>query len=160
MQAIRSFGPSSSEFYPVLPLLFNGRTSKFLRFVVEQELSGLGGQVKESVVSVEAFGRPPNYDVLRDSVVRTEAAKLRDRLAAFYTSDDARETWCIELPKGGYRPVFRRRDPVASALSQRPLVRRHIRLIVVALCGIAVLPWLYGDFPIAIPGFLSPFSLC
>lgn len=55
----------------------NDRLSAFLRFVVEQELSGRGDQLKESIVGVEVFGREPGYDPRQDSVVRTEAAKLR-----------------------------------------------------------------------------------
>jgi len=83
----------------------NERLSAFLRFVVEQELSGGGDQLKESVIGVEVFGRQPGYDPRQDSVVRTEAAKLRARLAKYYES--VRGPVVIELPKGTYRPVFR-----------------------------------------------------
>jgi hypothetical protein len=55
----------------------NDRISSFLRFVVEQELSGSGNQLKESIIGVEVFGRRPDYDVRQDSIVRTEAGKLR-----------------------------------------------------------------------------------
>ena len=57
----------------------NDRLSGFLKFVVEQELSERGDQLKESIVGVEVFGRRPDYDVRQDSVVRTEAGKLRAR---------------------------------------------------------------------------------
>ena len=52
----------------------NDRLSGFLRFVVEQELSGRGDQLKESIIGVEVFGREAGYDPRQDSVVRTEAA--------------------------------------------------------------------------------------
>jgi len=54
----------------------NERLSGFLRYVVEEALSGRGDQLKESLVGVEVFGRRPDYDVRQDSVVRTEAARL------------------------------------------------------------------------------------
>src|SRR5690349_3674258 len=79
----------------------NDRLSGFLRFVVEQELSGFGHQLKESVIGVEVFGRRPDYDVRQDSIVRTEASRLRARLAEYY-ADGASDALIIELPKGGY----------------------------------------------------------
>jgi hypothetical protein len=61
----------------------NDRLSGFFRFVVEQELSGRGNELKESIIGVEFFGRRPDYDVRQDSVVRNEAGKLRARLAEY-----------------------------------------------------------------------------
>ena len=86
----------------------NQRLKAFLRFVVEQELSGVGDQLKESLVGVEVFGRRPDYDVRQDSVVRTEASRLRARLMEYYASGGANDPLVIDLPKGGYKPVFRR----------------------------------------------------
>ncbi len=85
----------------------NQRLKSFLRFVVEQEISGVGDQLKESLVGVEVFGRRADYDVRQDSVVRTEAARLRARLAEYYANGGADDPVIIELPKGGYKPVFR-----------------------------------------------------
>jgi hypothetical protein len=86
----------------------NERLSGFLRFVVEQELSGRGDELKESVIGVEYFGRPADYDVRQDSVVRNEAGKLRSRLAEYYVAEGAGDEWIIDLPKGGYKPAFGR----------------------------------------------------
>jgi hypothetical protein len=66
-----------------------------------------GDQLKESLVGVEVFGRRPDYDVRQDSVVRTEAARLRSRLAEYYANGGATDPVVIELRKGGYKPVFR-----------------------------------------------------
>ena len=85
----------------------NERLRGFLRFVVEEELSGRGGQVKECLIGSAVFGRKPDYDVRQDSVVRTEAVKLRARLMAYYTTAGAADPVVIELPKGRYKPVFR-----------------------------------------------------
>src|SRR5436189_5527613 len=85
----------------------NERLSGFLRFVVEQELSGRGDELKESVIGVECFGRPAGYDVRQDSVVRNEAGKLRSRLAEYYVGEGAADELIIDLPKGAYKPVFR-----------------------------------------------------
>jgi TolB-like protein/Flp pilus assembly protein TadD len=85
----------------------NDRLSKFLRFVVEQQLLGKAGELKESLVGIEVFGRAPGFDSRQDSVVRTEAARLRARLSQFYAGEGAGDPVVIELPKGGYAPVFR-----------------------------------------------------
>ncbi len=87
----------------------NNRLSGFLKFVIEQELSDRGDQLKESIIGVEVFGRPPDYDVRQDSVVRTEAGKLRARLAQYYAAEGTGQV-IIGMPKGSYRPVFLRSE--------------------------------------------------
>jgi TolB-like protein len=88
----------------------NERLSRFLRFVVQQHLDGKTGEIKESLVGMEVFGRSPGYDTKADSVVRTEAAKLRARLNEYYLGEGASDPVIIELPKGGYTPVFHERQ--------------------------------------------------
>lgn len=88
----------------------NERLSRFLRFVVEQHLSGKDQELKESVVAVEVFGRNPDYDSKRDPIVRTEAVRLRTRLGEYYSGPGRDDNLVIELPKGGYAPRFRHRE--------------------------------------------------
>jgi TolB-like protein/tetratricopeptide (TPR) repeat protein len=85
----------------------NERLSRFLRLVVERHLEGRDGDLKESVIGIEEFGRQPGYDPKQDSTVRSEAARLRARLAEYYAGDGGRDAVIIELPKGGYIPAFR-----------------------------------------------------
>src|SRR5215472_15243545 len=105
----------------------NERLSRFLRFVVQQALDGKTNEIKESLVGIEVFGRAPGYDTRSDSVVRTEAAKLRTRLTEYYAGDGASDPVLIELPKGGYTPVFHHRGAVreiAAIASAGALPRR------------------------------------
>jgi TolB-like protein/Flp pilus assembly protein TadD len=85
----------------------NERLARFLRFVVEEHLQGRDGDIKESVIAVEVFGRRPDHDPKQDSIVRTEAARLRARLAEYYLGEGKDDVLVIELPKGGYAPVLR-----------------------------------------------------
>jgi tetratricopeptide (TPR) repeat protein len=101
----------------------NERLSRFLRFVVEGHLEGRDQELKESVLAVQIFGRPPDYDSKRDAVVRTEAGRLRARLSEYYLGDGKGDTLLIELPKGGYVPVFRPRAPVGTPAVRRTAVR-------------------------------------
>src|SRR6516225_8274559 len=91
----------------------NERLSRFLRFVVEQHLAGKDDELKESVIAVEVLGRSPDHDPKQDSIVRTEAARLRARLSEYYLGKGKDDPLVIELPKGGYVPVLR---PVVPAV--------------------------------------------
>src|SRR5262245_14149674 len=85
----------------------NERQSRFLKFLVEQQLEGRTAELKESIIGIEVFGRRPDYDPKLDAIVRTEAVRLRARLSSYYSGDGRADPIIIELPKGGYRPVFR-----------------------------------------------------
>jgi len=97
----------------------NERLSRFLKFVVERSLEGKGSELKESVIAVEVFGRKADYDPKLDSIVRTEAGRLRSRLAEYYGGEGSNDAVVIELPKGGYTPVFR------STKASEPSRRRY-----------------------------------
>ena len=107
----------------------NERLSRFLRLVVERYLDGRDDEIKESVIALEVFGRKPGYDPKRDSIVRTEAVRLRARLIEYYAGEGSGDPVIIELPKGGYIPAFHEREvkpaeepPVARAGVNRPVV--------------------------------------
>src|ERR1700719_4008162 len=85
----------------------NERLARFLRFVVEQHLQGKDSELKESVIAIEVFGRRPDHDPTQDSIVRTEAGRLRARLSDYYLGEGKGDSLVIELPKGGYVPFFR-----------------------------------------------------
>src|ERR1043165_2907384 len=85
----------------------NERLTQFLRFVVEQQLEGKAAEIKESVIAMEVFGRSADHNPKQDSIVRTEAARLRARLNEYYRGEGKDDGCVIELPKGGYAPVFR-----------------------------------------------------
>jgi adenylate cyclase len=111
----------------------NDRLSRFLRFVVERHLEGRDSELKESLIAIEVFGRKPDYDPKEDAIVRTEAMRLRARLSKYYAGEGSGDPLIIELPKGGYTPVFRRRD----AAEQRKISPRRVWLGV-ALAGLTV----------------------
>jgi TolB-like protein/Flp pilus assembly protein TadD len=84
----------------------NARMSQFLRVLVERHLDGRDEELKESLIAVEVFGRKPDYDPKLDSIVRTEAARLRARLVEYYAAESRNSPVVIEVPKGGYVPSF------------------------------------------------------
>src|SRR5437762_2634587 len=78
----------------------NERMSRFLRFLLERHLQGRDNEIKESMIAVEVFHRKPDYDPKQDSIVRTEAGRLRARLAEYYSGEGSADPLIIELPKG------------------------------------------------------------
>jgi len=89
----------------------NERLARFLKFVVERHLEGRDSEIKESVLAMEVFGRGADHDPKQDSIVRTEAARLRARLGEYSLGEGKNDELVIELPKGGYAPSIRRADP-------------------------------------------------
>jgi TolB-like protein len=115
----------------------NERMARFLRFVVEQHLEGKDSELKESVIAIEVFGRSPDYDPTQDSIVRTEAGRLRARLTEYYAGEGKGDPLVIEVPKGGYTPVFRQPEAAPETIqTNRP--RRSRLGLTVALAGLAV----------------------
>ncbi len=82
------------------------RSSAFLTYVVEQTLAGRAAGLKEAVIGVEVFGREPGYDAKSDSVVRTQARRVREKLNEYYSGAGKQDPVRIEIPKGAYVPEF------------------------------------------------------
>ena len=80
---------------------------QFLRYVVEETLAGRGDQIKQYTVAVKAFGRPSSFNPRADPIVRTEARRLRRRLARYYRSYGPHDPIIIDIPTGAYIPTFR-----------------------------------------------------
>ena len=85
----------------------NERLSRFLRYVVERHLERRNAELKESLLAVEVFGRPPDYDPKQDPIVRKEAGRLRALLSEYYLGEGKDDPVVIEVPRGGYVPVVR-----------------------------------------------------
>src|SRR5262245_18185625 len=133
----------------------NERLSRFLRFVVERHLEGRNQELKESLIAIEVFGRPPGYDSKQDPIVRTEASRLRARLSEYYSADGKGDSIIIDLPRGGYVPVLRQAGTEARPTPGQPLTRAlpiavAAACVVVALIALGGWYWFYKNVPIPI----------
>jgi serine/threonine-protein kinase len=117
----------------------NERLSAFLRFVVEQTLEGRTQELKESVIATEVFSRKPDYNPKHDPIVRTEATRLRARLSQYYAEEGKSDPLVIDLPRGGYVPVFREAMvqslPPAGGAPVRKLLAAAPLAVVAAVIG-------------------------
>jgi len=105
------------------------RLKRFLSFIVEETLAGRGERLKEYVVGVEVFGKDNSFDPRNDPIVRVQARRLRSQLAAYYREEGAADDLMIELPKGGYAPVFRPLKAAAKRAISPILVSRNTVLV-------------------------------
>ena len=128
------------------------RLRAFLTYVVEKKLAGSPEEVTETLIGHRVFGRPASYSPGEDSIVRTEARTLRQRLDRYFTGEGAEEPVIVEIPRGGYLPVFRPRSeppspapaetppaPAPRALSRRQWIGAGISTA--ALAGLGVGAW-------------------
>jgi serine/threonine-protein kinase len=94
----------------------SSRLNQFLRFVVEQSISGRAETLKEWLLGVQVFGRSESFDPAIDAIVRVEAGRLRAKLAEYYKTEGQNDPVVIDVPKGSYAPVFLNR----TSASQQP----------------------------------------
>ena len=91
--------------------------SRFLLYIVAESLHGRTENITEHEIGVRVFDRPPSYRTVEDNIVRNYARQLRRRLADFFADEGASEPTQIDIPLGGYIPVFV--DP-SSATNDEP----------------------------------------
>jgi hypothetical protein len=80
----------------------------FLRFVVEEELSGRGAELKERTIGIEVFGREITYDTNEDPIVRVTAGEVRKRLTQYYAEPRHSTELKIHFHRGSYVPNFQK----------------------------------------------------
>ena len=120
------------------------RICRFLSYAVEQTLQGHGDELKESVLAVEVYNRPPDYNPKIDPIVRNDARRLRAKLREYYETEGSSDPVIIEIPKGSYLPVFRKREALppestASPWSVRQVLKSLNRRQVIAAGAAALL---------------------
>jgi len=122
------------------------RSQAFLRYVVEETLAGRGGEIKERNIATDVFRKGADFNTQTGSIVRVNASEVRKRLKAAYESGLGDNQLQIELPLGGYQPVFHRAAPpevTAPALPTAPPARRLSRtpLVFFAVLTGVILAW-------------------
>ncbi len=101
----------------------SARLRDFLLYVGNQSLKNGHADINEQDVGAHVFGRSPSYDRSQDNIVRVNATELRKRIDTYFATEGAHETLVLEIPRGGYKPLFHRRPPVSPpAAPHEPLV--------------------------------------
>lgn len=90
------------------------RAKRFLTYVVEEALHGRADRIKAYSIAIEVFGRDATFDAQNDPVVRIEAGRVRRALEHYYLQAGQKDPIRFTVPKGGYVPVFSRRDEFSA----------------------------------------------
>jgi hypothetical protein len=124
--------PTSSEVWSALERIGKSQTMRraprlvqFLNFVVETTLEGNADYLKETTIGVSAFGRPPDYDPKTDTIVRSQAWRLRAKLRDYYATEGAQDSIIIDIPLGQYAATFSF-GPMAVARYPAILTERRV----------------------------------
>jgi hypothetical protein len=94
------------------------RLGRFLSFTVEATLSGESDALKEYLIGTEVYDRKPPYHPNEDSIVRSEARRLRSKLKEYYEAAGDADPVFIYFRPGSYVPVFRLRSESPQAKSK------------------------------------------
>lgn len=87
-------------------------SQRLLRYLAERALRG--ETPKEVEIAIDAFGRDASFNSGEESLVRVAVRGLRRRLDDYYNGPGQGDEWRFELPKGGYRLIWARRDSAAA----------------------------------------------
>ena len=109
------------------------RLQRFLSFIVDETINGRGDSLKEFPIGVDVFGKEAAFDPCMDPIVRVQARRLRTRLTRYYREEGQTDDIIIEVPKGGYAPVFRR--------FEGPAPKRSLAAAMVSRNTVLVLPY-------------------
>ena len=70
-------------------------------------MRGEGETLKEYVIGTEVYDRRHPYHPSQDSIVRTEAKRLRNKLKEYYATEGLNDGVLIYYRSGSYQPIFR-----------------------------------------------------
>ncbi len=91
------------------------RLRELLLYIGTRSLKDRVPSIREQEIGAAVFGRPDDYDTNIDNIVRVNVSELRKRLDHYFQDEGASEPVTIQIPRGGYLPVFLARPGVAEA---------------------------------------------
>jgi hypothetical protein len=92
------------------------RSREFLFFLTERLFEGQTHELTEQNIGCQVFGRPTGYKPAEDNIVRVSIRQLRSKLKDYFDSEGREEEFTLEIPQGGYTPVFQPVQPPAVPL--------------------------------------------
>lgn len=147
------------------------RTSELHRnlfqYLAGKSLAGGADGLKEYNIGLDVFAKPESYDPRQESVVRMHVARLRQKLAEYYRLEGKEDPVFIDVPKGGFRVTFERRNiPFESAvtvIAETPqgkksarfekVVKAILTAVIVCTVSLGVFLWKYKT---AVPSQVKP----
>ncbi len=94
------------------------RLCRFLEFTVHSVLNGKGDELKETSIGVHVYDRKAAYEKSEDTIVRTEARRLRNKLKEYYATEGRTNPVAIQYRTGSYVPLFIRQENLGPELAE------------------------------------------
>jgi hypothetical protein len=95
------------------------RLRDLLLYVAECAIRDAPEDATEQQIGMKVFGRHPGYNSSEDSIVRSHARLLRQKLTAYFETEGLHEELRIDVPKGHYLVVFTSRSAPAPVIVPR-----------------------------------------
>lgn len=95
------------------------KSSEFLRVICQLTLQERQDLISEEYLGETIFGRPPNYNFSADTIVRSHALRLRQRLEQYFQREGQTEGLRLVIPRGGYVPQFVPAPPLSTELEKK-----------------------------------------
>ena len=95
------------------------RLRDLLLYVAECAIRDAPEDATEQQIGMKVFGRHPGYNSSEDSIVRSHARLLRQKLTAYFETEGVDEELRIDVPKGHYLLVFTSRGAPAPVIVPR-----------------------------------------
>jgi hypothetical protein len=114
------------------------RLCSMLEFICTRTLESRPDDLTEQQIGIYIFGRKPGYNSAEDTIVRSTARHLRQRLDSYYSEEGRQSPVRISIPKGGYLAVF---SPIlpespAEAAAEPDDPARRLRLVPLLSSGV------------------------
>ena len=91
-----------------------------LNYLAERAVEAPNEPVRARDIATNVFSRAHDFDPQTDSIVRVHTARLRERLAEYYSKEGAEDDLVVTIPKGGYSlsAAFRQATPTPSRVAE------------------------------------------
>lgn len=100
----------------------SARLRDFLFYIADCAIREAPEEATEQQIGVRVFHRHPGYNSSEDSIVRSHARLLRQKLASYFAEEGINEEFILDIPKGHYIPVFHPRSEAAlTEIKPEPL---------------------------------------
>ncbi len=109
MESTIDFSRESGELRNVLASGVFDRSpmlAQLLKYVCIKYFEGSAETIKEYSIAVDVLGRPQDFDPKKDSIIRVQFHRLREKLNEYYANGGSNRPVRIVIPHGHYSPQF------------------------------------------------------
>jgi hypothetical protein len=96
------------------------RLRELLVYIGTRSLKEHAAAIREQEIGAAVFGRAEDYDTTIDNIVRVNVSELRKRLDHYFSDEGAAEPVLVQIPRGGYLPVFIARPAAEPPVAAKP----------------------------------------